>query len=108
MRRPQSQKAAALPKEIERIKSLDLNGLEVQWRNVFGKRAPSSLPRALIVKILIYVTTHALFFGTSSRGFDGRQAMAPTITAKGLAPVSLAVSTVVRTSASAWAAHMAR
>ena len=54
MRRPQSQRAAALPQEIERIKSLDLNGLEVQWRNVFGKRAPSSLPRALIVKILIY------------------------------------------------------
>lgn len=54
MRRPQSQRAAALPQEIEGIKSLDLDGLEVQWRNVFGKRAPSSLPRALIVKILIY------------------------------------------------------
>src|SRR5208337_1480059 len=36
------------------------------------------------------------------------QGRTPTMTAKGLAPLSLAVSTVVRTSASASAAHMAR
>jgi len=46
-------------------------------------------------------------FEGSADGFDGGQARAPTITAKGFAPTSLAVSTVVRTSASAWAAHMA-
>src|SRR6202020_227018 len=36
------------------------------------------------------------------------QARARTITAKGFAPLSFAVSMVVLTSASAWAAHMAR
>ena len=36
------------------------------------------------------------------------QARTPTMTSKGFAPLSRAVSTVVRTSASAWAAHMAR
>ena len=49
-----------------------------------------------------------LFFEAVVRGSDRAQAMMPTMTAKGFAPLSLAVSTVVRTSASASAAHMAR
>ena len=53
------------------------------------------------------VITHPLL-ETAPGGFDGGHARMPTITAKGLAPRSLAVSTVVRTSASASAAHIAR
>ena len=54
------------------------------------------------------VITHPLFYEASAGGLDRVQARVSTITAKGLAPLSLAVSTVVRTSASALAAHMAR
>ena len=46
-----------------------------------------------------------LFLSGDLRRF---QARTPTMTSKGFAPLSRAVSTVVRTSASAWAAHMAR
>ncbi len=49
------------------------------------------------------VFTHPLFL----RRVPGHATVA-TMTEKGLAPLSLAVSIVVRTSASAWAAHMAR
>jgi hypothetical protein len=52
--------------------------------------------------------THPLFDEADSRGSYSIQARMPVITAKGFAPLSLAVSTVVRTSASASAAHMAR
>ena len=45
--------AESLPQEIERIKSLDLDALALQWRNAFGKRAPK-LPKALLAKFLIY------------------------------------------------------
>ncbi|MGO9774171.1 MAG: DUF2924 domain-containing protein [Roseiarcus sp.] len=43
-----------LKSEIERIKALDLDGLHVQWRNVFAKRAPKALPRTLLVRALAY------------------------------------------------------
>jgi Protein of unknown function (DUF2924) len=43
-----------LTSEIERLKALDLNGLRVQWRNVFAKRAPKTLPRTLLVRVLAY------------------------------------------------------
>ena len=43
-----------LRSEIERIKALDLDGLRVQWRNVFAKRAPKALPRTLLVRVLAY------------------------------------------------------
>jgi hypothetical protein len=52
--------------------------------------------------------THPLFDEADACGSERVQARMPTITAKGFAPLSLAVSTVVRTSASASAAHMAR
>jgi esterase/lipase superfamily enzyme len=47
-------------------------------------------------------------FEADARRWRRVHARAAAITAKGFAPLSLAVSTVVRTSASAWAAHMAR
>ena len=47
------------------------------------------------------VITHPLSFEAGDRGSGLAQARMPTITLKGLAPRSLAVSTVVRTSASA-------
>jgi len=43
-----------LKSEIERIKAFDLDGLRVQWRNVFAKRAPKTLPRSLLVRALAY------------------------------------------------------
>ena len=54
------------------------------------------------------VLTDALFFGAGHRGLDRVYARTATITAKRFAALSLAVSTVVRTSASASAAHLAR
>jgi hypothetical protein len=43
-----------LKSEIERIRTLDLDGLRVQWRNVFARRAPRTLPRGLLVRVLAY------------------------------------------------------
>lgn len=54
MRQPEARKAADLSRGIERVKSLDLDGLGLQWRNAFGRRAPKGLPKALLTKILIY------------------------------------------------------
>ena len=54
MRQPEARKAADLSHGIERVKSLDLDGLGLQWRNAFGKRAPKGLPKALLIRILIY------------------------------------------------------
>ena len=51
------------------------------------------------------VITHPHFLG---RRYLGRQAKVSRMVWKGFAPLSLAVSTVVLTSASAFAAHMAR
>jgi len=34
-----------LKSEIERIKAFDLDGLRVQWRNVFAKRAANTKAR---------------------------------------------------------------
>ena len=62
------------------------------------------------------VITHSHFLGRRfcviTPNFRARflrlQTRVSRIVWKGFAPLSLAVSTVVRTSASAWAAHMAR
>ncbi len=40
--------------EIEHIKALDLNGLRLQWRNLFAKRAPMGLSKALLARALTY------------------------------------------------------
>ena len=54
MRPLDMRQAAALSQEIERVKSLDPDGLGLQWRNAFGKSAPKELPKALLIKILLY------------------------------------------------------
>ena len=54
------------------------------------------------------VITHPPLYDGGFLGLRRRQASVTTITPKGFAPLSRAVSTVVRTSASALAAHMAR
>ena len=36
------------------LASLDLNGLRLQWRNLFGRAAPTGLPRSLLYKMLVY------------------------------------------------------
>src|ERR1700677_1897161 len=54
MRQLPSRQSESLPQEIERIKSLDLGALGLQWRNAFGKPAPRGPPKALLAKFLIY------------------------------------------------------
>jgi hypothetical protein len=50
-----------IDREIERIATLDLEELRLQWRNAFGKRAPASLPKILLVKMLVYRLQVRLF-----------------------------------------------
>jgi hypothetical protein len=54
MRLLQNQNTERLESEIERIKALDLDGLRLQWRNRFAKRAPKGLPKGLLARALIY------------------------------------------------------
>jgi DUF2924 family protein len=46
--------AESLKSDIERLKTLDIDGLRVEWRNFFGKRIPKALPKSLLVKALAY------------------------------------------------------
>jgi Protein of unknown function (DUF2924) len=47
---------------IERLWTLDGETLRLEWRNLFGKRAPKALPRSLLVRALAY-RLQALEFG---------------------------------------------
>jgi hypothetical protein len=47
---------------IERLQSLDGEALRIEWRNLFGRRAPKALPKSLIVRALAY-RLQALEFG---------------------------------------------
>jgi hypothetical protein len=40
--------------EITVLRDLDLKGLRVRWRNVFGKLAPEHLTRYLLFRIIAY------------------------------------------------------
>ena len=40
--------------EITRLSALDIVGLRLAWRNLFGKVAPSHLPKHLLVRIISY------------------------------------------------------
>ena len=40
--------------EIARLRDLDVTGLRACWENVFGKRAPTNLPRHLLFRMLAY------------------------------------------------------
>jgi DUF2924 family protein len=46
--------AEGLKSDIERLKTLDIYALRVEWRNLFGKRFPKALPKSLLVKALAY------------------------------------------------------
>jgi hypothetical protein len=54
--------AESLKSDIERLKTLDIDGLRVEWRNLFGKRIPKALPKSLLVKALAY-QLQAMAFG---------------------------------------------
>jgi hypothetical protein len=45
---------AALIEAVANLAALDLAGLRLQWRNVFGGSAPMHLPRPLLARILAY------------------------------------------------------
>ena len=47
---------------IERLVALDGEALRGEWRNLFGKRAPKTLPKSLLVRALAY-RMQALEFG---------------------------------------------
>jgi Protein of unknown function (DUF2924) len=46
--------AESLKSDIERLKTVDIDALHVEWRNLFGKRLPKALPKSLLVKALAY------------------------------------------------------
>ena len=39
---------------IERLATLDGEALRIEWRNLFGRRAPKTLPKSLLVRALAY------------------------------------------------------
>ena len=43
-----------LSAEIATLERLDLGGLRLQWRNRWGRRAPSNLPRSLLCRVMAY------------------------------------------------------
>ena len=45
---------ASIEDEIAQLRDLDLKGLRVRWRNVFGKPAPEHLTRYLLFRIMAY------------------------------------------------------
>jgi len=40
--------------EISHLRGLDLDGLRQRWRSEFGRKAPSQLPKYLLMRILAY------------------------------------------------------
>src|SRR4249920_3622536 len=40
--------------EIARLRDLDVRGLQIRWRNEFGRRPPPHLPRHLLFRVLAY------------------------------------------------------
>lgn len=40
--------------EIAQLRGLDLVGLQARWHSVFGRKAPSHLPRHLLFRVLAY------------------------------------------------------
>ncbi len=54
--------AVSVELAIERLGTLDGEALRIEWRNLFGKRAPKTLPKSLFVRALAY-RLQALEFG---------------------------------------------
>ncbi|HXZ15559.1 MAG TPA: DUF2924 domain-containing protein [Roseiarcus sp.] len=44
----------SVERAIERLHALDGEALRIEWRNLFGRRAPNALPKSLIVRALAY------------------------------------------------------
>ncbi len=44
----------ALAERVRELSALDLGGLRLQWRNVFGRNAPAHLTKPLLSRILAY------------------------------------------------------
>jgi hypothetical protein len=44
----------ALDVEIARLRELDVGALRIRWHTVFGRQAPSHLPRHLLFRVLAY------------------------------------------------------
>jgi hypothetical protein len=51
---PSSDEIARMNTEIERLRGLDPHQVRLQWRNRFGRMAPKSLSKSLLVRVLIY------------------------------------------------------
>jgi hypothetical protein len=51
---PHSDEIARMNSEIERLKTLDPAEVRLQWRNRFGRMAPKTLPKSLLLRVLIY------------------------------------------------------
>ncbi len=59
MQSPRAERVAAHNKEdieaeIARLRDLDLEGLRARWRSVFGRSAPSQLPKFILFRMLAY------------------------------------------------------
>jgi hypothetical protein len=68
---PRPVEEAALREALSSLEALDLAGLRLQWRNVFGGSAPAHLPKPLLVRILAY-RLQADAFGISPTPSAGR------------------------------------
>ena len=51
---PTPSPAIAVAERVRELSALDLGGLRLQWRNVFGRNAPAHLTKPLLSRILAY------------------------------------------------------
>jgi hypothetical protein len=51
---PRPREAALLKEAVANLATLDLAGLRLHWRNVFGGSASNRLPKPLLARILAY------------------------------------------------------
>ena len=51
---PVAFEAKSLQQEIAQLRDLDLDGLRLHWRNLFGRAAPTHLPKFLLLRIVAY------------------------------------------------------
>ena len=51
---PVAFEAKSLQHEIAQLRDLDLDVLRLQWRNLFGRAAPTHLPKFLLQRIIAY------------------------------------------------------
>jgi len=92
--------AALLKEAVANLATLDLAGLRLQWRNVFGGSAPNRLPKPLLARILAYRLQSDAFgdlpdsvrrtldgFGARDSGGEGR----PRSTLRRIKPGSILV-----------------